>query len=119
MIKLFLIFIFIGFLSFPAFCQDTRQLLEQVAQTYTGSNELGLGKVDNGLIAGFSSWGLIGMIIFSGIGFIAFMYGKKNSEFQPMIVGIVLMVYPYFIRGTGILYLAGIALTALLYFWRE
>ncbi|MCA9406668.1 MAG: hypothetical protein KC684_09025 [Candidatus Omnitrophica bacterium] len=64
-------------------------------------------------------WGLIGGFIFSGIGFVAFIYGKKNTEYKPMMIGIALMVYPYFLRGTLALYLVGIGLTAILYFFRE
>jgi len=62
---------------------------------------------------------LIGGCFFGSIGFIAFMYGKSNSEFRPIVMGILLMAYPYFLRGTVVLYLVGIALTAGLYFWRE
>ena len=62
---------------------------------------------------------IIASIIFSAIGFIAFMYGKKNSFFRPMVIGIALMVYSYFIPGMLMNYLVGVALTAALYFWRE
>ena len=58
-------------------------------------------------------------IIFSGIGFVAFMYGKKNAFWKPMAIGIALMGYSYFLSGTLVIYLVGIALTAALYFWRE
>lgn len=58
-------------------------------------------------------------IIFGAIGFIAFVYGKKNSQWRPMVIGVVLMVYPYFCSGILLLYCVGIALTAALYFWRE
>jgi hypothetical protein len=62
---------------------------------------------------------IIAYILFGGIGFVAFSYGKKSMLFRPMIIGLALMVYPYFVPGTLGLYLIGIALTALLYFWRE
>lgn len=58
-------------------------------------------------------------LIFGGVGFVAFVYGKKNIIMRPMIIGIVLMGYPYFVSETWLLYLIGIALTAALYFWRE
>ena len=96
-------------------CQDTSQLLGQVAKIYTGSEEVS----GNNLIAGFSLGGLIGGILFGSIGFIAFMYGKKNSEFRPLILGILLMGYPYFLKNTIGLYLVGIALTVALFVWRE
>ena len=58
-------------------------------------------------------------IIFGAVGFVAFIYGKKNAFWRPMVIGVVLMAYPYFVSGAPMLYFIGIALTALLYFWRE
>ena len=58
-------------------------------------------------------------IIFSGIGFVAFMYGKKNALWRPMLIGVALMAYCYFLSETLVIYIVGIALTAALYFWRE
>ena len=110
---LFFIFIIVFSLSL-AYAEDTSQLLGQVAQIYTGTDTNQTGK-----IAGFSVWGLVGGFIFSSIGFVAFMYGKKNSYFKPLIIGIALMAYTFFIRSTVALYLIGICLTAALYFWRD
>ena len=67
----------------------------------------------------FSAAKIFAWFIFGAIGFVVFMYGKKNKSFRPMIIGIALMIYPYFISGTFFLYLVGIAFTAALYFWRE
>jgi len=36
-----------------------------------------------------------------------------------MIIGVALMIYPYFISGTFFLYFVGSTLTVALYFWRE
>ena len=58
-------------------------------------------------------------LIFGTIGLVAFMYGKKNSAWRAIVIGIVLMVYPYFVSGTFALYLVGIILSAVLYFWRD
>lgn len=63
--------------------------------------------------------GFIGSCIFGGIGFIAFVYGKKNSEYQPMLLGVGLMAYPYFVKNVWLMYGIGVALTAALYFWRD
>jgi hypothetical protein len=57
--------------------------------------------------------------IFSTIGFVAFIYGKRRVLWRPMIIGIALMTYPYFFSATLIIFLIGIILTAALYFWRE
>ena len=102
------------FITSSGYCQGTQQLIDQVAKAYTESDG-----INSGLIGGFSLWGLLGGIIFSSIGFIAFVYGKKNVEFRTMFMGIALMAYPYFLRGTIVLYLVGIGLTAALYFYRE
>ena len=67
----------------------------------------------------FGAAKIFAYLIFGAIGFVAFVYGKKNGLFRPMIIGLALMVYPYFISGTFLLYLVGSALTAALYFWRE
>jgi len=67
----------------------------------------------------FSVVKIFACIIFGAIGVAAFLYGKKNQFFRPMIIGFALMAYPYFISGTFFLYLIGIVLTAALYFWRE
>jgi hypothetical protein len=67
----------------------------------------------------FSPVRIIGYILFGGIGFVAFSYGRKNMLFRPMIIGLALMLYPYFVPGTLGIYLIGIALTVALYFWRD
>ena len=58
---------------------------------------------------------MIGNIIFSGVGFVAFVYGKKLGGFKPMAIGLGLMVYPYFITNTVWMYVIGVALTACLF----
>ena len=62
---------------------------------------------------------LIGGIIFGGIGFIAFVYGKKMMNFKALGIGLALMIYPYFIPNTLILYVVGVVLTGLLYYFRD
>ena len=57
--------------------------------------------------------------IFGAIGFVAFVYGKKKALARPMILRILLMVYPYIFSSNLAVYLIGLALTAALYFWRE
>jgi len=36
-------------------------------------------------------------LITSGVGFVLFMYGKKQDRMPQLVAGIVLMVYPYFV----------------------
>ena len=66
----------------------------------------------------FSFTNLIVGLIFSGIGIVAFVYGKKQGSFKPLLIGIALMVYPYFLTSTFWLCTVGIGLCLLLYYWR-
>ncbi len=68
---------------------------------------------------GFNWPNLIGGTLFGIIGFAAFLYGKKEKAFKPLAIGIVLMVYPYFVPNTVLIYIIGTALTTALYFWRD
>jgi hypothetical protein len=61
---------------------------------------------------------LIWGIIFGSIGLGFFVYGRKQKAIVPMLSGIGLMVFPYFIENTYILILSGIVLVALPYFIR-
>jgi hypothetical protein len=36
-------------------------------------------------------------LITSGVGFVLFMYGKKQGRGPQLVAGLVLMVYPYFV----------------------
>jgi len=76
-----------------ALAQDTQQLIGQLSQVYTGSES------GSGLIGGFSVSGIIGALIFSAIGFVAFMYGKSNALYKTLMIGLGLMIYPYFFQG--------------------
>jgi hypothetical protein len=59
-------------------------------------------------------WGLL----FGSIGIGFAIYGKKQHKAVPLICGLALMIFPYFITNTILLVVVGIALTALPYFVR-
>ena len=59
-------------------------------------------------------WGMI----FGAIGVGFFIYGKKQKAVIPLLSGIVLIVFPYFISNIYIMILSGIVLVALPYFIR-
>ena len=61
----------------------------------------------------------IGGFLFSGIGFVAFMYGKKAASLRLMLLGAVLMAYPYLVSDTLATYVIGIILTAGLFLFRD
>ncbi|MDY7537364.1 hypothetical protein QN372_19435 [Undibacterium sp. RTI2.1] len=60
---------------------------------------------------------LIGMILFSIIGIAAYRYGKKTSRTKTKWIAVGLMLYPYAVSDTWLLYIVGIALCAALYFY--
>jgi hypothetical protein len=47
-----------------------------------------------------------------------FMYGRKQKAVAPLVCGLLLMIYPYFISNTILLVLIGIVLIAIPYFVR-
>jgi len=59
-------------------------------------------------------WGLL----FSSVGLGYFLYGKKQRAVVPLICGLALMIYPYFVPNTLVLVAAGVALSAVPYFLR-
>ncbi len=59
-------------------------------------------------------WG----VLFGSIGLGFFVYGKKQKAIVPLICGLTLMVYPYFIDNTTLLVGIGVALVILPYFIR-
>jgi hypothetical protein len=67
----------------------------------------------------FSAANLIGGLVFGSIGFVAFMYGKRMDLWKPMFIGLALMIYPYFISSDLLLWSAGIAGSASLWFVRN
>ncbi|MFH0838867.1 MAG: hypothetical protein V1893_01615 [Candidatus Omnitrophota bacterium] len=71
------------------------------------------------ILAGFSLSKLIACLVFSAVGFVAFVYGKKQGTFKPLLIGVALMSYSYFLSSTFWLYAVGIGLCAALYFWRD
>ena len=62
---------------------------------------------------------LIGGLIFSGIGFVAFVYGRKQARIKTGVIGLLLCVYPYFIYGTVLIYTIGVVLTICLFVFTE
>ncbi len=59
-------------------------------------------------------WGLL--FGSAGLGF--FLYGKKQQAIVPLLCGLALMVFPYFVSSTILLVAIGVVLIALPYFVR-
>jgi hypothetical protein len=59
-------------------------------------------------------WGLV----FGSVGLGFFLYGKKQRAVVPLVCGLALMVFPYFVSNTILLVLIGAALMVAPYFVR-
>ncbi len=66
--------------------------------------------MDMGLIL----WGLL----FSSIGLGYFIYGKRQQAPVPLLCGLALMVFPYFVSSAWAVVLVGAGLMAIPYFVR-
>lgn len=63
------------------------------------------------------SWFLWGLLFGSfGLGF--FVYGKRQKAVVPLVCGLVLMGFPYFISNIFLLVAIGVVLMAIPYFVR-
>ncbi len=60
-------------------------------------------------------WGMV----FGAIGVGFFVYGKKQGEMVPVLCGLALMIFPYFVSSTLLLIAIGVALMAIPYFFRD
>jgi hypothetical protein len=59
-------------------------------------------------------WGLL----FGSIGLGFLIYGRKQRAVVPLVCGLALMVFPYFVTNTILLIVIGLALMAIPYFLR-
>ncbi|HWA74284.1 MAG TPA: hypothetical protein VG937_18195 [Polyangiaceae bacterium] len=58
---------------------------------------------------------LVASFVVSSVGFVLFIYGKRMSRAPHLLIGLVLLIYPYFIAG--VLPMLGIALVLLVLLW--
>jgi hypothetical protein len=57
-------------------------------------------------------------LLFGSVGLGFLVYGKKQKAVVPLVCGLVLMIFPYFIANTILLVAIGVVLIALPYFVR-
>lgn len=60
-------------------------------------------------------WGLL----YGSIGLGFFMYGRKQRAVVPLLCGLALMIFPYFVTNVWLLVAIGALLIAIPYFLRE
>ena len=58
---------------------------------------------------------VLGWLLFGSVGTIAVGYAKMKEEWLPAVLGVALMVYPYFFPSGFVFWFLGIALTLLLF----
>ena len=98
---------------------DLSATLQELSKLTPGEKKTLLAGMGLDQAGSLDLWKIFGYILFGGVGVVAFIYGKKNASWRPMIIGIILNIYPYFFSATWMIYLIGIVLTAALFFWRE
>jgi len=62
---------------------------------------------------------LPGSLLFGAVGFVAFVYGKKMVQYKPMVIGMALMAYPYFVPQAWLIYAIGCVLCLGLHLFRD
>lgn len=67
----------------------------------------------------FSAANIIGNLLFSSIGYVAYSYGRKMDKTRVMIQGVVLMGYSYIVPDTFWMYAIGTVLTAWVWITRN
>jgi hypothetical protein len=60
-------------------------------------------------------WGLL----FGSVGLGYFIYGKKQRSVVPLVCGLALMLFPYFVPNLMLLVGTGVLLVIIPYFLRE
>jgi hypothetical protein len=58
---------------------------------------------------------LFGAIVFGLVGLGAFRYGRKRAQPLKVWIGVALMLYPYAVSRTWLMYVVGFALCAALF----
>lgn len=62
---------------------------------------------------------VVGALLFSTVGLVAWHYGRKMKRDRVKWLGVALMFYGYVAAETWILYAVGVGLCVALYAWRD
>lgn len=65
----------------------------------------------------FNFYNLLAGLVFGIIGMGSLSYGRKLELWQPQVIGLALMTYPYFISNGWLVWLVGVALVVMLWFY--
>jgi hypothetical protein len=67
----------------------------------------------------FDPTAIVLSILFGGIGFVAFRYGRKMQQVRPVVLGMALMTYTLFVGSAVWVAAIGVCLTGGLWLWRD
>ena len=62
----------------------------------------------------FEPGSLIASFLVSGVGFVAFSYGRSRRRLPQLVVGVTLMLFPYFVSSVPLMLIIAATLLALL-----
>ena len=62
---------------------------------------------------------ILSSLVFGGVGFVCFIYGKKTGSWKAMVTGILLSGLPYLLTQTLMLWSGGALILAALYVFRD
>ena len=96
----------------------SEDMVENLARTSDAQQAAGVQQTAD-MIMGFSAAGLLWTVIFSGVGVFAFLYGKRKANAVYIVDGILLMAYPMLVKDTTMIVLVGVALSAVLFFFKK
>lgn len=67
----------------------------------------------------FNPYNILAGLVFGTIGLGAVRYGKQLELWKPAVIGVALMVYPYFFDNPWLLWGIGIGLLVVLWFHHD
>jgi hypothetical protein len=70
-------------------------------------------------MSNFSPYNILAGFIFGTIGWGAWRYGRRLERTKPILIGLVLMIYPYFIYNPYLLWGIGVILIVTLWFHHD
>ena len=71
------------------------------------------------LAVNFDPYNILAGIIFGTIGLGAFSYGRKLDLWQPITIGLCLMIYPYLFSNVWLVWGIGVGLLVALWFYHD
>ena len=95
--KSLILFFVLTCLTSVVYCGEMEDIAGQVQDA---TSLMGSKAKQDSMIAGFEPGALIAGIAFATFGLYAFGRGKKRQNMPLMLIGIALLVFPYFVRET-------------------